>query len=75
MLFFPVLALPHNGIQDSTEGKKHATADDPAAGEWFKRATAGFGPYAVSDFKPGQQVVPRPTRAIGEGRRPSAPLS
>jgi peptide/nickel transport system substrate-binding protein len=57
VLFFPVLALPHNGIQDSTEGKKHATAGDPAAGEWFKRATAGFGPYTVSDFKPGQQVV------------------
>jgi peptide/nickel transport system substrate-binding protein len=57
VLFFPVLALPHNGIQDSREGKKHATADDPAAGEWFKRNTAGFGPYTVSEFKPGQQVV------------------
>ena len=57
VLFFPVLALPHNGIQDATEGKKHASADDPAAGEWFKRNTAGFGPYTVSDFKPGQHVV------------------
>ena len=57
VLFFPVLALPHNGIQDATEGKKHATTDDPAAGEWFKRNTAGFGPYTVSEFKPGQQVA------------------
>lgn len=57
VLFFRVMALPHQGILDSTEGKKHATTDDPWATEWFKTNSAGFGPYQISEWSPGQQVV------------------
>jgi peptide/nickel transport system substrate-binding protein len=42
---------------DSKEAKKHATAEDPWAIKWLATNTAGFGPYFIQEWSPGQQVV------------------
>ncbi len=54
-----VLATPIPGavIYDSTEVKKHATAEDEWGADWLANNTASFGPYHVKEFTPGQQVV------------------
>jgi peptide/nickel transport system substrate-binding protein len=54
-----VLATPVPGavIFDSTEVKKHATADDKWARKWLARNTASFGPYHAKEYTPGQQAV------------------
>jgi peptide/nickel transport system substrate-binding protein len=44
-------------IYDSTEAKKHASDADPWAKEWLGKNSATFGPYRVTQFTPGQQVV------------------
>jgi peptide/nickel transport system substrate-binding protein len=44
-------------IYDSTEAKKHATAADPWAKDWLAKNSATFGPYRVTQYVPGQQVV------------------
>ena len=44
-------------IIDSTEAKKHATTSDPWATDWLAHHAAGFGPYVVSSWVPGQQMV------------------
>lgn len=44
-------------IQDSTEGKKHVTPEDPWAAEFFKTNSANFGPWQVDRFEPGTEVV------------------
>ena len=44
-------------ILDSTVAKQHATASDPWATTWLKTNSAGFGPYSVTSFTPGQQVI------------------
>ena len=51
-----ILAYPIFGILDSTEVKKHATPQDPYAGEWMKNNAAGFGPYKVKLLTPGQEM-------------------
>lgn len=43
-------------ILDSTEVKKHATADDPWGRKWLATNTATFGPYTVNGFQPGQVI-------------------
>jgi len=52
-------ATPLNNpvIYDSTEAKKHATNDDPWAKDWLGKNSATFGPYKVTTFTPGQEVV------------------
>jgi peptide/nickel transport system substrate-binding protein len=52
-------ATPLNNpvIYDSTEAKKHASAADPWAKEWLGKNSSTFGPYRVTKFTPGQQVV------------------
>jgi peptide/nickel transport system substrate-binding protein len=54
-----VQATPLNNpvIYDSTEAKKHATASDPWAKDWLAKSSATFGPYKVTKFTPGQEVV------------------
>jgi peptide/nickel transport system substrate-binding protein len=42
---------------DSTEGKAHATPNDPWAKDWFIHHCSGFGPYTVESWEPGKQVV------------------
>lgn len=43
-------------ILDSTEVKKHATADDEWASKWLAENTATFGAYNVTSFSPGEDV-------------------
>lgn len=43
-------------ILDSTEAKKHATADDEWASKWLAQNTATFGAYNVTEFSPGEDV-------------------
>ncbi|MCX5520436.1 ABC transporter substrate-binding protein [Kaistia defluvii] len=45
------------GILDSVEVKKHLTDADPWAASWLATNTAAFGPYFISKYKPGQEVV------------------
>ena len=56
-IFLRALTLYVPGIYDSTEMKKHATADDPWALEWIKTNSAGFGPYYVDQVKSGEEAV------------------
>jgi len=45
------------GILDSQEIKKHVTADDPWGSRWLANHAASYGPYYVTSYKPGQEVV------------------
>jgi peptide/nickel transport system substrate-binding protein len=56
-VFLRALALYVPAIYDSTEMKKHATADDPWALEWLKTNHAGFGAYQLESLEPGSQAV------------------
>jgi len=47
-------------VFDSTEARKHVTNDDPWAKNWLATHSAGYGPYHVTEFSAGQQVVLRP---------------
>lgn len=51
-----VLAYPIVGILDSTEVKKHATADDEWSGKWLAQNSAGFGAYQVESLNPEQEL-------------------
>jgi peptide/nickel transport system substrate-binding protein len=51
------IPLPFAPIFDSTEAKKHATADDPWARDWLGTHTAGYGPYTAESFVAGVEVV------------------
>lgn len=44
-------------VIDSTEAKKHATAEDPWAKEWLATHDAGFGAYRLTEWVPGEKVV------------------
>lgn len=44
-------------IPDSTEAKKHVTAEDPWATAWLKVNGGGFGPYKLEKLDPGKEVV------------------
>ena len=42
---------------DSTEIQKHATDKDPWASSWMANNAAGFGPYKLLEFIPGDRLV------------------
>ncbi|RKR75885.1 peptide/nickel transport system substrate-binding protein [Frondihabitans australicus] len=44
-------------IIDSVAAKKHATASDPYASKWLRSNVVGSGPYYLSSWSKGQQVV------------------
>ena len=45
-------------VYDSSEVRRHATADDPYANEWLHTHAAGFGPYALAAYsQAGREVV------------------
>jgi peptide/nickel transport system substrate-binding protein len=45
-------------VVDSVEAMKHATEEDPYAGEWLDKNTAGFGPYhVISMDTEGREVI------------------
>lgn len=48
---------PGHAIMDSTKMLEHATDDDPWAEEWARDNWAGFGPWIVDDFVPGERLV------------------
>ena len=56
-MFFKMLAIPHMGIDDSVEFKKHATSSDPWASQWAHTNSVGFGPYSISQNQAGIQTV------------------
>ncbi len=56
-IFLACLTLYTPSIYDSTEVKKHATADDPWALKWMESNTAGYGAYHVESVQPGQQAI------------------
>jgi ABC-type transport system substrate-binding protein len=56
-MFLACLTLYVPGIYDSTEAKKHATAEDPWALKWMETNSAGYGPYHVESVRPGEQAV------------------
>ncbi len=56
-IFLSCLTLYTPGIYDSTEVKKHATAEDPWALKWMEGNTAGFGAYHLDSLRPGEQAV------------------
>jgi len=49
--------VPTFTIFDSTEAKKHATADDPWANKWLEQNSDAFGPWQVSTFDKGNQIT------------------
>lgn len=53
----PILTLYAPGVYDSTELKKHATAEDPWALRYMENRTAGFGAYHLESITPGEQAV------------------
>lgn len=57
-VYFKVDAmLFYGGVFDTKEVKKHVTSDDPWATKWLANNTAGFGPYYVSKFEKGRELV------------------
>lgn len=53
----PILASFVPGIYDSTEAKKHATADDPWAAKYIQFNTMGYGAYTLQGLKPGEEAI------------------
>lgn len=58
-VFLPLFAIPLFAVPifDTVEVQKHATDEDPWARDWLATHTAGFGPYHVEEYSPGNQVV------------------
>ncbi len=56
-MFFKMLSIPHLGIDDSVEFKKHATKSDPWASQWAHTNSVGFGPYHITQNQQGIQTV------------------
>jgi ABC-type transport system substrate-binding protein len=56
-IFLSALTLYTPSIYDSTEARKHATAEDPWALKWMETNTAGFGAYHLESVRPGEQAV------------------
>jgi peptide/nickel transport system substrate-binding protein len=57
VLFLKMLSIPHLGIMDSVEMKKHTTADDPWSTAWAKTHNVGWGPYYITQNDQGVQVA------------------
>jgi peptide/nickel transport system substrate-binding protein len=71
-ILMPIFANMYTYWWDSTEAKKHATKDDPWAEKWLTTNSSGFGPYKVTQWQPGTQVVfdrnPNYPYAVKNGR-------
>lgn len=44
-------------IHDSTEAKKHVTADDPTANNWLSRNLADYSGWQLEEFTPGTSLT------------------
>jgi len=56
-ILLKAITLYTPGIFDSKVAKAQAAGDDPFATKWLLKNTAGFGPYHMSELKPGEQAV------------------
>lgn len=56
-IFLMAMTLHIPALFDSTEARRHATAEDPFAARWLAANTAGFGPYHAEVVQAGQQAV------------------
>lgn len=45
------------GILDSDTMKEHLTAEDPWGQRWLATNSASFGPYKVTKYAPGQEII------------------
>lgn len=55
---FPhILTMTVPPIYDSTEARRHATAEDPYARDWLAENPGGFGRYAVESRSDGELVL------------------
>jgi ABC-type transport system substrate-binding protein len=57
LILLSALTLYVPAIYDSTEVKRHATAEDPWALKWMETNTAGFGAYHLESVRAGEQAV------------------
>ncbi len=69
-IFQQVYTLYYPAIVDSAIVQEHATDEDPWATEWLGTNSAGYGPYCVTDFTAGQQVVMEANPNYWEGEVP-----
>jgi peptide/nickel transport system substrate-binding protein len=53
----PFMRFQMFAIYDSAEVKKHTSEDDPWAGEWLARNTAGTGPYYIAEWEVGRRIL------------------
>ncbi|WP_158292153.1 ABC transporter substrate-binding protein [Paracraurococcus ruber] len=58
-------------ILDSVEVKKHATAEDPWAGQWLQRNLATTGPYTIHSRTTNQQLELRAVPDHWSGTKPA----
>lgn len=56
-IFLKVLTLYSPSTYDSTEVKKHITAEDPWALQWISKNTAGFGAYHMQSLRAGEGAI------------------
>ncbi|WP_345150795.1 ABC transporter substrate-binding protein [Arthrobacter ginkgonis] len=56
---FTVESLQNNlfYIHDSTEAKKHVTADDPTANNWLSKNLADYSGWDLEEFSPGTSLT------------------
>jgi peptide/nickel transport system substrate-binding protein len=69
-VFKQVNTLYYPAILDSKVVKEHETADDPWVQEWVATNSAGFGPYYVTEFTAGKQLVLKANPNYWEGEVP-----
>lgn len=58
--FLPVTTIYAPCIHDSTELKKHVTAEDPFAANWTANHNATFGPWQMTSITPGVEAIFEP---------------
>ncbi|WP_045392858.1 ABC transporter substrate-binding protein [Falsirhodobacter sp. alg1] len=56
-LTLPDLAVPVPDVVNKDLALEHATEDDPWALQWTAQNDAGSGPFEVTSWKPGNQIV------------------
>ncbi len=67
-MVLPIFSLGSNaGILDSKTVQANVTADDPYAEKWLRNHVAGSGPYTMSKYEPGNQVVYAANKSYWKG--------
>ena len=58
--FLPIATIYAPCIHDSTELKKHVTAEDPFGASWTSNHNATFGPWQMTSITPGVEAIFEP---------------